>query len=114
MIYQMNTVSLGLFPNKAFDLVETEAVMEVLNKEGVPTQYIKVLRELYSNFTTGLLPFYKNIITGVKRGVRQSDTVSPKMFTTTFENAMRRLELDDMRVKVDGSYTSYTLLMTSY
>ncbi|KAK6764678.1 hypothetical protein RB195_024850 [Necator americanus] len=27
---------------KAFDLVETEAVMEVLSKQGVPTQYIKL------------------------------------------------------------------------
>ncbi|KAK6765513.1 hypothetical protein RB195_025430 [Necator americanus] len=35
---------------KAFDSVETEAVMEALD-QGVPTQYTKVLRELYSNFT---------------------------------------------------------------
>ncbi|KAK6735544.1 hypothetical protein RB195_018638 [Necator americanus] len=69
----------------AFDSVETEAVMEALDNQGVPTQYIKVLRELYSNFTTGILPFYKNIIIDVKRG-----------------NAMRKLEWDDMGVKVDG------------
>ncbi|KAK6761096.1 hypothetical protein RB195_022239 [Necator americanus] len=36
---------------KAFDSVETEAVVEALDNQGVPTQYIKVLRELYSNFT---------------------------------------------------------------
>ncbi|KAK6765503.1 hypothetical protein RB195_025425 [Necator americanus] len=35
---------------KAFDSVKTEAVMEALD-QGVPTQYTKVLRELYSNFT---------------------------------------------------------------
>ncbi|KAK6757195.1 hypothetical protein RB195_015178 [Necator americanus] len=53
---------------KAFDSVETEAVVEALDNQGVPTQYIKVLRELYSNFTTGISPFYKNIIIDVKRG----------------------------------------------
>ncbi|KAK6764697.1 hypothetical protein RB195_024864 [Necator americanus] len=53
---------------KAFDLVETEAVMEVLSKQGVPTQYMKVLREWYSNFTIRVSPFYKNIIIDVKRG----------------------------------------------
>ncbi|KAK6744031.1 hypothetical protein RB195_010995 [Necator americanus] len=37
---------------KAFDSVETEAVVEALDNQGVPTQHIKVLRELYSNFTT--------------------------------------------------------------
>ncbi|KAK6762364.1 hypothetical protein RB195_023180 [Necator americanus] len=87
---------------KAFDSVETEAVVEALDNQGVPTQYIKVLRELYSNFTTGISPFYKNIIIDVKRGVRQGDTISPKIFTATLENAMRKLEWDDMGVKVDG------------
>ncbi|KAK6763264.1 hypothetical protein RB195_023828 [Necator americanus] len=53
---------------KAFDSVEMEAVVEALDNQGVPTQNIKVLRELYSNFTTGIAPFYKNIIIDVKRG----------------------------------------------
>ncbi|KAK6756769.1 hypothetical protein RB195_014912 [Necator americanus] len=87
---------------KAFDSVETEAVVEALDNQGVPTQYIKALRELYSNFTTGISPFYKNIIIDVKRGVRQGDTISPKIFTATLENVMRKLEWDDMGVKVDG------------
>ncbi|KAK6729381.1 hypothetical protein RB195_006438 [Necator americanus] len=69
---------------KAFDSVETEAVVEALDNQGVPTQYIK------------------NIIIDVKRGVRQGDTISPKIFTATLENAMRKLEWDDMGVKVDG------------
>ncbi|KAK6743518.1 hypothetical protein RB195_010656 [Necator americanus] len=87
---------------KAFDSVETEAVVEALDNQGVPTQYIKVLRELYSNFTTGISPFYKNIIIDVKRGIRQGDIISPKIFTVTLENAMRKLEWDDMGAKVDG------------
>ncbi|KAK6765010.1 hypothetical protein RB195_025083 [Necator americanus] len=91
-----------IYFKKAFDSVETEAVVEALENQGVPTQYIKVLRELYSNFTTGISPFYQNIIIDVKRGVRQGDTISPKIFTATFENAMRKLEWDDMGVKVDG------------
>ncbi|KAK6762949.1 hypothetical protein RB195_023600 [Necator americanus] len=67
-----------------------------------PLSNIEVIRELYSNFTTGISPFYKNIVIDVKRGVRQGDTISPKIFTATLENAMRKLELDDMGVKVDG------------
>ncbi|KAK6762239.1 hypothetical protein RB195_023089 [Necator americanus] len=87
---------------KSFDSVETEAVVEALDNQRVPTQYIKVLRELYSDFTTRISPFYKNIVVDVKRVVRQGDTLSPKIFTATFENAMRKLEWDDMGVKVDG------------
>ncbi|KAE9417249.1 hypothetical protein Angca_007589, partial [Angiostrongylus cantonensis] len=32
---------------KTFDSIEIEAVMEALGGQGVPTQYIKILRELY-------------------------------------------------------------------
>ncbi|KAK6767165.1 hypothetical protein RB195_026461 [Necator americanus] len=87
---------------KAFDSVETEAVVEALDNQGVPTQYMKVLRELYSNFTTGISPFYKNIIIDVKRGFRQGDTFSPRIITATLKNAMRKLEWHDIGVKVDG------------
>ncbi|KAK6731133.1 hypothetical protein RB195_007538 [Necator americanus] len=95
---------------KAFDSVETEAVVEALNNQGVPTKYIRILRELCSNFTSEISPFYKNIIIDVKRGVRQGDTISPKIFTATLENAMRKLEWDDMGgVKVDGRQLHHLL-----
>ncbi|KAE9412925.1 hypothetical protein Angca_009389, partial [Angiostrongylus cantonensis] len=32
---------------KAFDSIEIEAVMEALGSQGVPPQYVKILRELY-------------------------------------------------------------------
>ena len=76
--------------------------MEALDSQGVPTQYIKILRELYNNFTTRVLPFYKDIIIDVKWGVRQGDTISPKLFIATLEYVMRKLEWDHMGVKVDG------------
>ncbi|EYB92978.1 hypothetical protein Y032_0187g1101 [Ancylostoma ceylanicum] len=87
---------------KAFDTIETEAVLEALGNQGVPTQYIRIFRELYSNFTTRISPFYDDITIDVRRGVRQSDTVSPKLFTPTLEDVMRRLGWDNMGVRVDG------------
>uniref|UniRef100_A0A7I5E504 Reverse transcriptase domain-containing protein n=1 Tax=Haemonchus contortus TaxID=6289 RepID=A0A7I5E504_HAECO len=89
---------------KAFDTVETEAVIEALSNQGVPTQYIRMLRELYDNFTTRISPFYKEVIINVKRGVRQGDTISPKLFSAALENIMRHLEWEDLGVKVDGRY----------
>uniref|UniRef100_A0A0K0DI44 Reverse transcriptase domain-containing protein n=1 Tax=Angiostrongylus cantonensis TaxID=6313 RepID=A0A0K0DI44_ANGCA len=85
-----------------FDSIEIEAVMEALDSQGVPTQYIKILRELYKNFTSKISPFYNNINIDVKRGVRQGDTISPKLFTSTLQNVMRTLEWDNMGVKIDG------------
>ncbi|EPB76803.1 hypothetical protein ANCCEY_04085 [Ancylostoma ceylanicum] len=46
---------------KAFNTVETGAVLEALGNQSVPTQYIRIFRELYSNFTTKISPFYDDI-----------------------------------------------------
>ncbi|VDO31171.1 unnamed protein product [Heligmosomoides polygyrus] len=64
---------------KALDSVETEA----------------------SGFTTKISPFYNDVVIDVKRA-RQGDTISPKLFSATLENVMRKLEWEDMVVKVDG------------
>uniref|UniRef100_A0A158P798 Reverse transcriptase domain-containing protein n=1 Tax=Angiostrongylus cantonensis TaxID=6313 RepID=A0A158P798_ANGCA len=87
---------------KAFDSIEIEAVTEALGSQGVPTQYIKILREMYKNFTTKISPFYNDINVAVKRGDRQGDTFSLKLFTATLQNVMRTLEWDNMGVKIDG------------
>ncbi|KAE9412468.1 hypothetical protein Angca_010158, partial [Angiostrongylus cantonensis] len=77
---------------KAFDSIEIEAVMETFGSQGVFTQYIRILRKLYKNFTTKISPFYNDINVDVKRGVRQGDTISPKLFTATLQNVMRTLK----------------------
>uniref|UniRef100_W6NAJ7 RNA-directed DNA polymerase (Reverse transcriptase) domain containing protein n=1 Tax=Haemonchus contortus TaxID=6289 RepID=W6NAJ7_HAECO len=89
---------------KAFDTVETEAVIEALGNQGVPTQYVRMLRELYNNFTTRISPFYEEAIINVRRRVRQGDTISRKLFSAALENVMRYMEWESMGVKVDGRY----------
>ncbi|VDM61441.1 unnamed protein product [Angiostrongylus costaricensis] len=76
--------------------------MEALDIQGVPTQYIKILHELYKNFTTKISPFYNNINIDVKRGARQGDPISPKIFASTLHNVIRTLERDSVGVKIDG------------
>ncbi|KAE9413603.1 hypothetical protein Angca_002837, partial [Angiostrongylus cantonensis] len=85
---------------KAFDSIEIEAVMEALGSQGVPTQYIKILRELYKNFTTKISPFYNDVNVDVKTVVRQSDTISPKLFAVALQ--IRTLQWDNIGVEIDG------------
>nr|CDJ88695.1 RNA-directed DNA polymerase (reverse transcriptase) domain containing protein [Haemonchus contortus] len=94
---------------KAFDTVETEAVIEALGNQGVPAQYIRMLRELYHGFTTRISLFYKEVIVNVKRGVRQDDTISPKLFSAALENIKRHLEWEDLGVKVDRRFLHHLL-----
>uniref|UniRef100_A0A0K0DAY1 Reverse transcriptase domain-containing protein n=1 Tax=Angiostrongylus cantonensis TaxID=6313 RepID=A0A0K0DAY1_ANGCA len=65
---------------EAFYSIEIEAVMEAFGSQGVPAQYVKILRELFRNFTTKISPFYNDINVDV----------------------MRTLEWNNMGVKIDG------------
>ena len=47
----------------------------------------------------------------IKRGVRQGDTISPKLFTATLESIFRMLNWENKGVKIDREFLS-TLLMT--
>uniref|UniRef100_A0A7I4Y3D2 Reverse transcriptase domain-containing protein n=1 Tax=Haemonchus contortus TaxID=6289 RepID=A0A7I4Y3D2_HAECO len=53
---------------------------------------------------TRISPFYKEVIINVKRGVRQGDTSSSKLFSAALENIMRHLEWEDLGAKFDGRY----------
>ncbi|XGW33657.1 hypothetical protein V3C99_017793 [Haemonchus contortus] len=54
-----------------FNTVETGALNGALGNHGVPTRYVKILRELYNNFMTTISSFYKEVIINVKRGVHE-------------------------------------------
>uniref|UniRef100_A0A7I4YUU2 Reverse transcriptase domain-containing protein n=1 Tax=Haemonchus contortus TaxID=6289 RepID=A0A7I4YUU2_HAECO len=68
---------------KAFDTVETEAVIEALGNQGVHTQFIRMLRELYDSSRPRFHHSIRN---------------------AALENIMRHLEWEDLGVKVDGRH----------
>ncbi|VDO29553.1 unnamed protein product [Heligmosomoides polygyrus] len=86
----------------SFLLCGSGIFIHTLRTRGVPTQHAGVPRELHREFTIKSSPFYNNVVIDVKRGVRQGDTISPKLFSATLENVMRELEWEDMGVKIDG------------
>ena len=42
----------------------------------------------------------------IKRGVRQGDTISPKLFTATLESIFKRLNWENKGMKIDGEFFS--------
>ena len=50
----------------------------------------------------------------IKRGVRQGDTISPKLFTATLESIFRRLNWENKGVKIDGDFLTNSGLMMTY
>ena len=50
----------------------------------------------------------------IKRGVRQGDTISPKLFTATLESIFRRLNLENKGVKIDGNFSPISASLMTY
>ncbi|KAA5777386.1 hypothetical protein F3H09_32880, partial [Pseudomonas aeruginosa] len=75
---------------KAFDSVETWAVLESLQRCLVDYRYVEVLKSLYkaAKMTLRIQDQQTNPIE-LHRGVRQGDVISPKLFTAALEDVFK-------------------------
>ncbi len=87
---------------KAFDSVKTSAVMQALMQPGVDELYIKVLEDIYRDSTATIQLHKKSRKTPIRKGVKQDDKISPKLFTVRLEEIFKKLEWDDIGLKIDG------------
>ncbi|KHJ90537.1 hypothetical protein OESDEN_09621 [Oesophagostomum dentatum] len=69
---------------------------------GIDPGYVGAIRDCYENATTTIKLFEREISIPIKRGVRQGDTISPKLFTTALQYAMKNLEWDGYHTNLDG------------
>ena len=85
---------------KAFDSVQTQAILISLQEQGIEDIHINPERCTDSSVTVHLHTESEKI--RIKIGVRQGDTISPKLFTATLESIFRRLNWENKGVKIDG------------
>ena len=68
--------------------------------------YIEILKYiLYGQFSDSTYS-QKSEKSRIKIGVRQGDTISPKLFTATLDSILRRLNSENKGVKIDGEFIS--------
>ena len=68
--------------------------------------YIEILKDIYTDSLVTVHLHKESEKIGIKRGVRQGDTISPKLFTATLESIFRRLNSENKGVKIDGEFLS--------
>ena len=68
--------------------------------------YIEILKDIYTDSSVTVHLHKESEKVRIKRGVRQGDTVSPKLFTATLESVFRRLNRENKGVKIDGEFLS--------
>ena len=65
------------------------------------------MRDIYTDSSVTVYLHKESEKINIKRGVRQGDTISPKVFTSTLESIFRRLNLENKVLKIDGEYLNH-------
>ena len=91
---------------KGFDSLQTQAILTSLQEQGIEDVYIEILKYIYTDSSVIVHLHKESEKIRIKRGVRLGDTISPKLFTATFESIFRRLNWENKGVKIDGEFLS--------
>ena len=89
---------------KAFDSVQTEAILTSLQEQGIEDAYIEILKDIYSDSSVTVHLHKESEKIRINIGIRQGDTVSPKLFTATLKGIFRRLNWENKGVKIDAEF----------
>ncbi|KAK6730616.1 hypothetical protein RB195_007217 [Necator americanus] len=91
---------------KAFDSVETNAILSALVDQGVDASYVRTLVNCYERCTTRIQLFHRPLTIPIGEGARQGDTISPKLFTAALQWIMKSLSWEERGIRVDGRFLS--------
>ena len=87
---------------KAFDSVEHFAIFEALRKININETYVQILENIYRKATASI--HMDDLVSEkfqIKRGVRQGDPISPKLFSAAIETIFQTVDLDK-GLNIDG------------
>ena len=70
----------------------------------VNEKYIQVLKFIYQNSTAVFKLHEKTNKIKIAKGVRQGDTISPKLFTASLESIFRKTNWEGIGINIDGEY----------
>ena len=92
---------------KAFDTIEFNSIMKALEESRIDYRYSRLIKNIYNNATMTVRLHKDTKCIKINRGIRQGDTLSPKLFTAVLEHAFKQLDWDTNGIKVDGEMLSH-------
>lgn len=88
--------------NKAFDSLKHTHIWKALRSQGVHPKYIRILENLYKESTSKIQTERKGPAFKIKKGVRQGDPLSPKLFSAVLEHIFRKIDWDTFGINING------------
>ncbi|GBP18862.1 Retrovirus-related Pol polyprotein from type-2 retrotransposable element R2DM; Endonuclease [Eumeta japonica] len=94
--------------HKAFDSLEHLHIWESLERQGVHTKYIRLLKIIYEKSIARIKLERTGEEFSIERGVLQGDPISPKLFSAVLEMIFRRLSWERFGLNVNGENLSHS------
>ncbi|PZC87283.1 hypothetical protein B5X24_HaOG201519 [Helicoverpa armigera] len=83
--YNKNIYMAFIDYSKAFDSISHKAIWKNLEQQGIPTKYINIIKNIYLNCEAKIQLETLGEKFSIKRGARQGDPLSPKLFSAVLE-----------------------------
>lgn len=81
--------------------------MDGLDEARVDSRYTRTIRYVYKNATSCVKLHKSTDKFKIGRGVRQGDTISPKLFTTSLESVFKKLDWNEMGININGKFLNH-------
>ncbi|CAH2103439.1 unnamed protein product [Euphydryas editha] len=88
--------------SKAFDSLKHSYIWDALHSQGVHPKYIRIIKNIYKESTAAIQTERKGPAFKVKKGVRQGDPLSPKLFSAVLEHIFRKINWDAFGINING------------
>lgn len=92
---------------KAFDTILHNSIWKALQTQKVEKKYVQVLKYLYKNNTSRVKLETAGPPIPIKRGVRQGDPLSPRIFIAVLEMIIGKLNWDKSGICIEGKHISH-------
>lgn len=88
--------------SKAFDSLKHAHIWDALHSQGVDQKYIRIIKNIYKESTAKIQTERKGETFKIRKGVRQGDPLSPKLFSSVLEHIFRKTNWDDYGINING------------